>query len=307
MARSQKFKLANYDGGFSSRPKRADSGTLEILGDATWRVSLKGAIKPAHGSLASWSIRMEPTSDSSCRVTMQSDDGAETAAFELPEASEAELQQALDEQQPKVDAGREKQAQILGGEWWLDESIFKGLGITGQWTAADTTYHGGLTSDPKSHQACIVKVDKKGVSLSKIRTYFTIPWSEVTALEVEGPEQAAQRFTATRLVLLGPLGLAFKKSKKTTVILVSTRSGDQAVFETKKYQAHEVKPKLQAIINKIQQANPEPPEAVPTLEEPAPPAPPVSAADEIAKLVALRDSGAITDEEFMAYKANLLP
>ena len=31
MARSQKFKLANYDGGFSSRPKRADSGTLEIL------------------------------------------------------------------------------------------------------------------------------------------------------------------------------------------------------------------------------------------------------------------------------------
>ena len=152
-----------------------------------------------------------------------------------------------------------------------------------------------------------MKVDKKGVSLSKFRTYFTIPWSEVTALEVEGPDQAAQRFTATRLVLLGPLGLAFKKSKKTTVILVSTRSGDQAVFETKKYQTHEVKPKLQAIINKIQQASPEPPEAVLTLEEPAPPALPVSAPDEITKLVALRDSGAITDEEFTAYKDNLLP
>ena len=29
--------------------------------------------------------------------------------------------------------------------------------------------------------------------------------------------------------------------------------------------------------------------------------------DEITKLVALRDSGAITDEEFTAYKDNLLP
>jgi hypothetical protein len=62
----------------------------------------------------------------------------------------------------------------------------------------------------------------------------------------------------------------------------------------------------EAIINKIQQANPEPPEAVPTLEGTAPPAVPVSAADEIAKLVALRDSGAITDEEFTAYKADLM-
>jgi len=43
--------------------------------------------------------------------------------------------------------------------------------------------------------------------------------------------------------------------------------------------------------------------------EPVPsatPSSPVSAADEIAKLVALRDSGALTEEEFQAHKANLL-
>lgn len=38
-----------------------------------------------------------------------------------------------------------------------------------------------------------------------------------------------------------------------------------------------------------------------------PPAPQVSVADEIAKLAALRDSGALTDEEFATHKANLLP
>lgn len=34
---------------------------------------------------------------------------------------------------------------------------------------------------------------------------------------------------------------------------------------------------------------------------------PASAADEIAKLVAIRDAGAITDEEFEAHNATLLP
>jgi hypothetical protein len=38
-----------------------------------------------------------------------------------------------------------------------------------------------------------------------------------------------------------------------------------------------------------------------------PTAAPSSAADEIAKLVALRDAGAITDDEFEAHKAALLP
>jgi len=35
------------------------------------------------------------------------------------------------------------------------------------------------------------------------------------------------------------------------VIQVSTKSGDLAVFVTEKYVVHEVRPKLQAIINKI--------------------------------------------------------
>ena len=205
MARSQKFALVNYDGGLSSHPKPAESGDFEVESDATWSVSFKGSFKSSHGSLASWAISETATSDNSCRVTMQSEDGSQTAAFELPSTSVEELQEALDEQQPKVDASRAKEEQILAGQWWLDSSIFKGLGFTGQWTASETTYHGGFSDEPKSHAGCILKIDKSGVSLSKFRTIFSIPWSDITDLEVEGPEQASKRFTATRS-LIGSFG-----------------------------------------------------------------------------------------------------
>ena len=90
------------------------------------------------------------------------------------------------------------------------------------------------------------------------------------------------------------------------MIQVSTKSGDLAVFVTEKYVVHEVRPKLQAIINKIRQGGLPVASALLSPVEPVPATPPVSAADEIAKLVALRDSGAITDEEFTAYKGRLL-
>jgi hypothetical protein len=329
MARSQKFKLANYDGGLSSHPKPAEAGEFEVGVDATWRMSFKGSFKPSHGSLVSWTISQAATADDSCRVTMHSQDGSQTATFDLPGTSAEELQNALDEQQPKVEATKAKEEQILAGEWWLDSSIFKGLGFTGQWTASDTTYHGGLLDHPKSHSGCTLKIDKNGVSLWSFRTLFSIPWSEIIDLEVEGPEQASQRFTATRLALLGPLGLAFKKSKKSTVVQVSTKSNDLAVFVTEKYVVHEVRPKLQAIINRIRQAKPATekgaehapipqPSAAPAIPaEPMVPAPETLApatptspltgiADEIAKLAALRDSGVLSAGEFDAQKAKLL-
>ncbi len=45
----------------------------------------------------------------------------------------------------------------------------------------------------------------------------------------------------------------------------------------------------------------------PAVSRPGAAVPQVSVADEIAKLVALRDAGALTDEEFAAHKASLLP
>jgi hypothetical protein len=87
MARSQKFALVNYDGGLSSHPKSEESGDFEVQSDAIWSVSFKGSFKSSHGSLASWAISQTATSDNSCRVTMQSVDGSQTAAFELPSTS----------------------------------------------------------------------------------------------------------------------------------------------------------------------------------------------------------------------------
>jgi hypothetical protein len=53
-----------------------------------------------------------------------------------------------------------------------------------------------------------------GVTVMWVRK-LAIPWEQVTGLVVEGPEQAESRFTATRLALIGPFALAFKKKGPT--------------------------------------------------------------------------------------------
>jgi Short C-terminal domain len=82
-----------------------------------------------------------------------------------------------------------------------------------------------------------------------------------------------------------------------TVVKVAT-GADTVEFHVTKAQAEEAK----ATITSLMLGGTAPPVT------PAAPgsAPPASVADELAKLVQLRDSGALTDEEFAAQKAKLL-
>jgi hypothetical protein len=94
------------------------------------------------------------------------------------------------------------------------------------------------------------------------------------------------------------------------IITVSLRNGEEACFQTEKYVAPELAGNITPIRSQLRQAAaasqaaaPPPP---PTTLSPSVVQQPLSVADEIRKLAALKEEGMITDEEFAAQRAKLL-
>ena len=189
----------------------------------------------------------------------------------------------------------------------------KSLGLTRTLSLSEVSYYGGWSRhpSPEGKSNLILKIDKSGISLRKFKEIFTIPWEDVADITVEGPQEAEKRFTATRLIALGPLGLAFKKSKKGSkeaIITLTTVSGDQAVFHVAKKLPREIQPKLVPLALQIRTRvaavrEPTPPVAEPTPHNEAA-APDI--AEQIEKLAALKEKGILTEDEYAAKKAELL-
>lgn len=189
----------------------------------------------------------------------------------------------------------------------------KSLGLTRTLSLSEVSYYGGWSRhpSPEGKSNLILRLDKSGISLRKFKEIFTIPWQDVADIAVEGPQEAEKRFTATRLIALGPLGLAFKKSKKGSkeaIITLTTVSGDQAVFHVAKKLPREIQPKLVPLALQIRTRvasvrEPTPPVAEPTPHNEAA-APDI--AEQIEKLAALKEKGILTEDEYAAKKAELL-
>lgn len=96
-------------------------------------------------------------------------------------------------------------------------------------TALKTKYLGGHPARSKPTAATLTVTDD-GVSAKILRPFLDVPWSEVTHLAVEGPEQVEKRVTATRLLALGVFAFAAKKKQKTAYVTVGTVEGE-AIFE----------------------------------------------------------------------------
>lgn len=204
--------------------------------------------------------------------------------------------------------------------WWLAPKAFKGLGFTESFSATETHYLGGWAGHSKTYTGKLTKIvviDKNGVSLRGFSTIFTIPWNQVLDLGVEGPENASKRVTAGRALALGVFALAAKKTTKSAVLIVKLRSGEEAIFQTEKFTAAELRAKLVPITSQLRKANASPspsPTAVAATSSPPdtpssngpPPAAAMSVADELKKLAELKDAGLLTDEEFAGQKAKLL-
>ncbi|MGD0198419.1 MAG: SHOCT domain-containing protein [Solirubrobacteraceae bacterium] len=128
-------------------------------------------------------------------------------------------------------------------------------------------------------------------------------WDQVEAIHVDGPDEIAARFTATRLLALGPLGLAFKKSKRQaeTFITIEATSPGVALVAIEDARPVDIRGELLGVMNAYLAARPATPvNPVAPLEESSGPL------EQIRKLGELRDQGVLTEEEFTAKKAELL-
>jgi hypothetical protein len=193
--------------------------------------------------------------------------------------------------------------------WWLTPGVFRGLGFAERLTVNETEYHGGWSGHPQPHgKTNILEVDRRGIGLRGFKTIFTIPWDQIVDVDIEGPESAAKKVTAGRVLALGVFALAAKKKVKSAIIIVTLRNGDQAVFESHKALPHEISPKLTPLVAQVrkwasadhQQAVPDAPTNAPQVSLGP------SVADELTKLAKLRTEGILTEEEFAAQKAKLL-
>jgi hypothetical protein len=201
--------------------------------------------------------------------------------------------------------------QSTSQDWWLKPNAFGGLGRSGMFSAKETHYLGGWPGHTKTYTGKLTKllvVDKNGVSLRGLSTIFTIPWQEITDLDVDGAENASKRVTAGRVAVIGVFALVAKKHVKDSMLIVTTASGDQALFHSSQFTALELRQKLLPLITQIQKSK----AGLPTSSPAAPPATgptgssPIGVADELTKLSQLRDSGVLSDEEFATQKAKLL-
>jgi hypothetical protein len=158
-------------------------------------------------------------------------------------------------------------------------------------------YLGGHPAMPKAKEGVILVVDDAGVHVRQFSEKFVVPWTDVTAAVIEGPDQAAKRVTATRLLTIGVFAFAAKKKTSEAYLQLDTAELSVA-FVVPKVSAGELRGQLAQWIHRI----PEPK----SVEAPPTPTPPSSVATELAQLAQLRDQGVLTDAEFDAQKAKLL-
>jgi len=154
---------------------------------------------------------------------------------------------------------------------------------------------GGLPSLKKSTGNLYVTVDGIGVGMLKAR--HLLPMTQITDVSVMSDAAAKSKVGAE--IAFGVFGgLGGKGTQDRTTIACHTKVGD-GYFQVLKMDAPRVKAMLAPV---LRAAN------VPFSDDlpPAAPTPTVSVADELAKFAALRDAGAMTQDEFDAQKARLL-
>ncbi len=87
-----------------------------------------------------------------------------------------------------------------------------------------THYFGGHPKFVRETGDCAFQFDDSGITFldGGFMRKFTIPWNEVQQITVDGPEQAQNRYTVTRLAFLGWFALALKKDLSQSFVTVST-------------------------------------------------------------------------------------
>ena len=114
------------------------------------------------------------------------------------------------------------------------------------------------------------------------------------------------RYTATRIALMGPFALAFKKKKdKRELYLAIDAPSYSILVEVDKNRSKSAR-QLAANLNTASRSIAQPPNEKVAPSAPISPSQPLSVGDELAKLAQLKDAGYLTPAEFDEQKRRLL-
>jgi hypothetical protein len=187
----------------------------------------------------------------------------------------------------------EGHATELAGPWWL--------GVLWPAPSGGWDYLGGNLSHSEPVSGVTLSFDDNGFhAKSPAGLSMHLAWSSVHGIDVEGSDAVQGRITATRLVLVGWLALAWRKKENASFLSVETAAGT-AVF-ARAETLHEMRVRLSALLSAAPTLQPLPPVASPA--EPAFMQPDVL--DQIRRLGELARDEFITAEEFAAAKEELL-
>jgi hypothetical protein len=115
-------------------------------------------------------------------------------------------------------------------------------------------YLGGHPGREKA-TTCTVTIDDDGVRARVVRNFIDVPWSEVRAVEVDGPDEVQRRVTATRLLATGLFAFAFKKAKRLAYLTITTDDGE-AIFETDDFTPQELQAKVSWTATRLSSSGP---------------------------------------------------
>ena len=88
-------------------------------------------------------------------------------------------------------------------------------------------YTGGHPALPDPAQGVVIVCDDEGLHLRRgIKERFVVPWDAMTAVEIEGPEQAEKRVTVTRLLTTGIFAFGLKKNESAAYVNVECTDGE---------------------------------------------------------------------------------
>jgi len=119
---------------------------------------------------------------------------------------------------------------------------------------------------------------------------------DIASVTIEGGGDV-KKSREGKVALLGPLGLLAKRTQGSVAITVHKKDGEDAYYEVLGMTTIEVRGQLAPVLKAA--------DIVIASEESAPTAS-SSVADELTKLVALHECGALNDEEFAEQKAKVL-
>ena len=184
-----------------------------------------------------------------------------------------------------------------GGKWWTDPLIsWPGFLVV--------NYLGGFGSLGRPKDDLFLTLGQEGMALKTapaalISLKFKLPWDQVAAIEVEAPEEVAQRVTFTRLLAVGVFALAWKKKKRSACVVIETIDGDEGILEVQKRDRNQARAHLSEVTAGLKRASDS---STIAREQLGPP----TTTEQLERLSDLYRDGLLTADEFRSAKADLL-